>query len=158
MEYLDQDLQNESNQIEVSRHMREDWQTTSKWANFIAIVGFVFLAIGLIAITGLPTVLSTMAAMGGESGGMLFFESISNYLIVGGVIALGLQFAITLFQFRFAQNLKQAIAFNNQQAFEIAWLNFRNLFRWNGILIIASIVLGFVMQIAMAVFLAGSFQ
>ncbi len=138
--------------------MHQDWATTAYWANFLAIVNFVLLSLGAIALLFVSAFISQppgaynaidnplaspMAAGGGIMG------------ILIGLAFLGLAFVITSFQFRFARRLKAALAFQDQEAFEAAWLNFRNYFRWQGIFAIVVIVAYFVMIIAMVSSLSG---
>ena len=71
--------------------------------------------------------------------------------LISGVIfiSLFLQFMLNLFQFRFANQMKKAIRFTNQEAFEQSWQNFRNLFRWTGVLVVVMILLYFVLIFVM---------
>lgn len=154
MEYLDQDFQSSSSQLQPTREIRENWRITARWGNFLAIVGFVFIGIGLLAAFSLSTVINMMSAMGASSPGLELLASMGGWLAVVVLIGLVVQFMIVLFQFRFAKNLKIAVMQTDQTALEEAWLQFRNLFRWYGILIIASIVIGVLANVAMFAFLS----
>ena len=154
MEYLDQDFQASSSQLQPTREIREDWRITARWGNFLAIIGFVFIGIGLLAAFSLSTVINMLSLMGGSNPGLEMLGSMGGWLAVIVLIGLAVQFMIVLFQFRFAKNLKMAVLQTDQTALEEAWLQFRNLFRWYGILIIASIVIGLLANVAMYTFLA----
>lgn len=137
MEYLDQDFQQDSGEgLEVTRTMRQDWHTISRWVNFLSIVGFVLIGISLIAIGSLPKALSMLAYMGGENPMLELMTSMGTGLIFIMLLLLGVQFGLYYLLFRFARQLRQAIQHTNQEAFEDAWLNYRNFLRITGILLI----------------------
>jgi hypothetical protein len=97
-----------------------------------------------------------LAAMGGSSPELELLGSMGGWLAVLVLVVLAVQFMIVLFQFRFAKNLKTAVLQTDQPAFEEAWLQFRNLLRWYGILIIAGVVFGLLANVAMYAFLTNS--
>ncbi|MCB0534072.1 MAG: hypothetical protein H6574_05275 [Lewinellaceae bacterium] len=156
MEYLDQDFQSSASQLQPTREIRENWRITARWGNFLAIIGFVFIGFGLLAAFSLSTVINMMSAMGGSNPALELLGSMGGWLAVVVLIGLAVQFMIVLFQYRFAKNLKIAVMQTDQTALEEAWLQFRNLFRWYGIMIIASIIIGLLANIAMYAFLASS--
>lgn len=156
MEYLDQDFQSSASQLQPTREIRENWRITARWGNFLAIIGFVFIGFGLLAAFSLSTVINMMSAMGGNNPALELLGSMGGWLAVVVLIGLAVQFMIVLFQYRFAKNLKIAVMQTDQTALEEAWLQFRNLFRWYGIMIIASIIIGLLANIAMYAFLASS--
>ncbi len=156
MEYLDQDFQASSAQLEPTREIREDWRITARWGNFLAIIGFVFIGIGLLAAFSLSTVINMLSLMGGSNPGLELLGSMGGWLAVVVLAGLAVQFMIVLFQYRFAKNLKMAVLQTDQSAFEEAWLQFRNLFRWYGILIIASMVFGLLANLAMYAFVSNT--
>lgn len=141
MESLDQDFQyNAADQLQVTRAMRQDWQTTGKWAFFLSIIGFVFIGLGLLVAGSLTQVINMMQAMGTDNPALELFSSMGTGLTIFYLLMLALQLAITYFHFRFAQQLKRAVQFTDQDAHEQAWLNFRNFLRINGIVFIVVIV------------------
>lgn len=154
MEFLDQDFQaNTGSGIQVTPNLREDWRMSARWANFIAIVGFVFIGIGLLAAGSMSTLLANLPALGLDSNPVArLITSMGAGFGLIMLVLLGVQFYITLFHFRFAKNLKRAIEAADQPAFEEAWLHFRNVFRWNGIVLIVTIALYFIAAIVIFVF------
>lgn len=140
MEYLDQDFQaNTSNQLASTRPMRQDWHTTARWANFLAIVWFIFTGIGLIGTLSIGTTLEQMAMLGVNPVFELLIAQKAT-LTVFALAVMGVYVALALYQYRFAKNMRQALQFNDQAALEASWLHFRNLFRWGGIFTIAVII------------------
>ncbi len=138
--------------------MHQDWATTAYWANFLAIVNFVLLALGAIALLFVSAFISQLpGAYDAIDNPLALFmaEGGGIFGILIGLAFLGLAFVITSFLFRFARRLRAALELQNQEAFEAAWLNFRNYFRWQGIFTVVVIVAYFFMIIAMVGSLTG---
>jgi hypothetical protein len=123
--------------------LRVDQQAASylseaaKWARFLAILGFI---------------LCGLMALGSFFGGAYVSETITTYLgssaVFGGVFStivyLGftlLLFFPTLYLYKFAAKLKNAVRSNDQQTLEIALKNLKSFFKFHGIF--AIIVLSF---------------
>ena len=158
MESLDQDFQsNTANQLNVTRTMREDWLSTSKWAFFISIVVFIFIGLGFIIALSLTQVINMMQSMSGVDNPVLsIMGSMGSALTVFYILVLGLQLVINYFQYRFAQQLKRAVQLTDQDAHEQAWLNFRNFCRINGIMLIVMLVLYIILLGSMGAILSST--
>jgi hypothetical protein len=141
MEYLDQDFQADTtNQLEPTRTIRQDWHTSARWANFLAITWFIFTIIGLIGTLSIGATMEQLALLGADSPGMELLMAQRIPLTIMFLAILALYTALAWFQFRFAKNMRHALQFTDQDALEQSWLQFRNLFRWSGILVIAMII------------------
>jgi sterol desaturase/sphingolipid hydroxylase (fatty acid hydroxylase superfamily) len=135
---IDESLSDQS--IKVSASMKENWMSTSKWAYFLAILGLIGVGIGLViclAIAMIPGLMNGMAAMA-------FTGSVGIIALMFFVGILGASLAIHWFHLRFASKIQRAIQFDDQDAFQQAWLNFRNHVMTMGITIIATVALYFV--------------
>ncbi len=116
--------------------MHVDWAITARWANFLATVSFVFIGLAAIAVVGIMALFSEfdslqlgpLSEIGEGVLGLVFLVGIAFYLIPA------------IFLFRFARHLKASLESNHQAYFESAWANFRNYFRWAGVLTIAIIL------------------
>jgi len=128
--------------------MRQDWHVTARWARFMAIVAFVTAGISLIGMIGMSSALEQMMLLGGMDNPVLG-AMLSQKALFAGIIlvVVGVQVAVNLFQFRFANRMKEALQFTDQTALEDAWLQFSNFFKWTGIMIIGFIALYFVLLI-----------
>lgn len=138
--------------------MHQDWATTAYWANFLAVVNFVLLGLGAIALLFVSAFVSQLSgAYDGIDNPLAFLMSVGGGIvgILIGLAFLGLAFVITSFLFRFARRLRAALELQDQEAFETAWFNFRNYFRWQGIFTVAVIVAYFIVIIAMVSSLFG---
>ncbi len=116
--------------------MYQEWRTTAFWANVIAVTTYVLLSLAALGY------LLIALYFEGEGSVSLFEDlTVSSTDIVMSIIQISLYFIINTFLFRFSKSLRMAVEGKDQEVFENAWLNFRNYFRWFGILIIISIVL-----------------
>ncbi len=141
--------------------MHRDWAITAYWANFIAIVSFVLLGLTAIALLFMSAFISQLLGAYDAIDNPLAFYLVAGGGMVGiliGLAFLGLAFVIAYFLFRFARRLRMALKVQSQEAFETAWLSFRNYFRWQGIFTIAVVVAYFIMIIAMVSSLSDSYN
>ncbi|MBK6930843.1 MAG: hypothetical protein IPH12_08180 [Saprospirales bacterium] len=141
MENLDQDISfDASNQLAPTREMRQNWYETASWAKFISIVGFIMAGIALLLVSSLTTIFAMLAQMGVDTPGLNLLNSLGTGMTIYMLVLVAVQVALNLFQYRFATRLKTAVQRTDQVAFEEAWLNFRNLFRWSGVFLIVLVV------------------
>ena len=135
MEFLDQDFQSNANDtLRPTPSMRQSWYSISKWAQFLAIVGFILTGILLIAIGSLSTLVDMVASMMPDNPGLAVLSSMKGVVIGIFGVSLAIQLVLNYFHLQFALKLKRAVQFTDQEAFRQAWLNFRNLFRILGVL------------------------
>jgi hypothetical protein len=111
---------------------------TAKWARFLAIIGFIFLGLGLVV--GILSILTMSYATGNMSGDTTGFAAIASmgiagfilvYVIVGLIIFFPL-----LFLLRFANKMKAALASDDQQRLNLSFQNLKAYFRFWGIIAI----------------------
>lgn len=131
---------------------RDHLTEASRWARFLAIVGFVIC--GLVVIIGIfaKSIFSSMLGQMGESElqgmDMNGIGSILAVLYIG--IAL-LYFFPCLFLFRFANYMKAALISGEQETINKSFQNLKKMFRFVGILtifVICLYTLGLLMTIA----------
>jgi len=125
-----QDLINSPLQIDTTAHVH--LAETAKWANFLAIVGFVLS--GILALVALfaGTFVSTMSRGFGNSSSMIGAGFVTFlYLIIAAVY-----FFMSLFLYRFASKMKLALNSNDQENLNNSFMNLKNLYRMMGILTI----------------------
>ncbi len=118
--------------------MYQEWRTTAFWANVIAVITYILLSL---AALGYLLILIALY-FEGEGPESLFEDLTINSIVIYVIstIQIPLYFIINTFLFRFSKSLRTAVEGKDQEMFENAWLNFRNYFRWLGILAIISIV------------------
>jgi len=125
----------------------------AKWANFLAILGFIFLSLFVVmAIFGGTFFATTFGRynrynndFGGETPSGLAIALIAYYLLV----AL-LAFFAYLFLYRFAVNMKMALRTNSQDLLNRSFQNLKILYRYIGILTIIGLSC-FVLAILIAI-------
>ncbi|MBV6442089.1 MAG: hypothetical protein DYG98_01945 [Haliscomenobacteraceae bacterium CHB4] len=143
MEILDNQYTQEAGDegLQVTRNMKVHWLSTSKWAMFLAILGFIYTGLALLMTAFMMPMLKMAMTMGGQAELAELMESAGIVFVIVMVLAVGVMFFIHLYHLRFATNIQRAMQYESQDAFEAAWRNFRNYFRLNGIVTIAFIAL-----------------
>ena len=142
-----QSLLNTELQIDSTAHAH--LSETAKWGTFLSIVGFILS--GLIAIVALfaGTILSSLQS---DFGGGSSIAGAGMVTVIYLLIA-ALYFFMSLFLFRFASKMKQALFSSDQDSLNNSLLYLKNLYRMMGILTIvylAFMVLALVIGIGAA--------
>lgn len=141
MEIIDNQYTKESgkNGLQVTRDMKTNWVSTSKWAMFLAILGFIYTALMLVVVTVMMPMMRMALAMTGQSELAGLMESAGIAFMIFMLLILVVMFLIHFFHIRFATGIQRAVQYESQETFEAAWRNLRNHFRLNGIVVIAMI-------------------
>lgn len=121
---------NFSNNFEITGEIKSYLKETAKWANFIAIVGFILLVLLVLVGIGASYFLSTLGdQFGGQSfGGQVGF--IGLFYIVMAVI----YFFPILYLYRFAQKMKSALKSNNQEVLTSSFEYLKSHYKFIGIM------------------------
>ena len=112
---------------------------TARWAKFLAIIGFVILALMLI---GGIIMVATMSALtgggfeGGNQGLGMFAGYGMGFLAIFYIIIAVIIFFPLVFMLRFANRMKAALASNDQQQLNTSFQNLKAYFRFFGIVTI----------------------
>lgn len=116
----------------------------ARWAKFLAIIGFVFLALMVVGGLFVSTIMASSMSQfeGGYGGGSAnIFASMGAGLAVLYIILAVIMFFPLLFLLRFANRTKAALASNDQQVLNTSFQNLKAYFRYIGIITI--IILAF---------------
>ncbi|MCB0522971.1 MAG: hypothetical protein H6576_17225 [Lewinellaceae bacterium] len=144
MSILDENISRSSDLdggLKVTGEMKRNWFTTSKWAMFFAILGFIQIGLSVLMLGSFGSTLQMMSALSGENTMMAFFSMIAPYVTALTIITSAVFFFIHFYHYRFASFIQRSINFTDQTAFEKAWMNLRNNVRLFGIMI--CVMLGF---------------
>jgi len=109
-------------------HLKE----TARWARFLAIVGFVISALIVIVAIFAGSIFSTTINQFGGSSATLGTSFIIVFYLIGAVI----YFFLSLFLYRFAVKMKQALESTGQEIFGESLMNLKMVYRLLGILTI----------------------
>jgi uncharacterized membrane protein YjgN (DUF898 family) len=129
---------------------------TAKWARFLAIIGFVFLGLMVIAGIAMSFLFSSMPNMDADldtpspmasvfTGGMIFF-----YILMAAIMFFPL-----LYLYRFAERVKFSIEGNDQETLNSSFHQLKMCFRYVGIFTI--VMLGFYALVFIMAILTGAF-
>lgn len=146
-----QDL-NEQNEIAeqpklvVTEEMRSYFYDMAKWANFLAIVGFVFTGFAVISAFTIGAAIGTNPELAAMVGAMGKFGSI-------GFTAVCLIYAFALFYpslllFKYAIKAKIGVLYGEQASLDEALGKMKSLFKYWGIIVIIFISLYFLLIVA----------
>ncbi len=122
--------------MQLSDQAKKYLLETSKWANFIAIVGFIAIGLLIIMSFSIGTILASLPE--GSLGGLSpkFFSFF--YLI-----AAGIYFIPVFFLFQFAQKTKQALMQDDHNLLTFGLKKLKSHYKFIGILFIILIALYF---------------
>jgi hypothetical protein len=107
-------------------HLKE----TALWAKFLAIVGFVFSILLIVAGFFAGAFLSTLSSGTSPAAPPMSAGLVSGVYITGGVI----YFLICLYLFRFAVKMKVALTTSDQESLNNSFLNLKVVYRILGII------------------------
>ena len=130
----EQDEINNQPQLLITEEIRSYIYDVAKWANFLAIIGFVFTAFMLIAALTVGAAMSTspeVAAMVGAMG------KIGSTGITIVFMAYGLAiFYPSLLLFKYSKNAKQGVLYGEQESLNDAFSKMKSLFKYWGTIVI----------------------
>lgn len=116
----------------IKAHLSE----TAKWGKFLAIVGFVFCGIILLAGIFIVSAFSSVEKTYSSYGNTSLIASFGPGIFVIYIIIAVLYFFPCLFLLRFSNKMKAALAADNQPELTASFQNLKILFRYVGILTI----------------------
>jgi hypothetical protein len=125
--------QNDIFKLEVDITAKSYMLETARWAKFLAILGFIFMGLGLIFVIFMG---SFMTSLGGLYGAMS-----SSILIVYMLLFIGLYFYPVYALLKFSSLVKPALQTANQQQFNEALKYLKNMYKYIGILMIVILAL-----------------
>ncbi|MEP7165641.1 MAG: hypothetical protein ABI741_13155 [Ferruginibacter sp.] len=134
----------------AAAHLKE----TAMWAKLLAVVGLVLsILLGIFGVFAGTMVANMTRSFGDNTAANPISSGILTvvYLIIAGVY-----FFMSLFLFRFAVKMKQALLTSDQEQFNISLLNLKFVYRFMGIIMIiylAFLVLAMIVGIGAAAFM-----
>ena len=123
------------NSLRITPTSKDNLISTSRWANFIAIVGFVML--GIMVVISISTFILTPLM-----GEFQDFQSIPFPLYLVGLIYLiyaAIGFFPYYFLYTFARKVRKGLENNDQDTFDTGLTNLRRLALFVGVLIIIAL-------------------
>ncbi|MGH1435604.1 MAG: hypothetical protein ACRBG0_14240 [Lewinella sp.] len=124
------DTGNPGSELIITDAIRSFLAESARWGKFIAIIGFVFIGLGVLMMLfgGGAMIAGGMAGMGG-------------IMILVYVIALGISLIPIYYLYNFATKMQVALRDDNQVFLRDAFENHKSMFKFYGILM--AIMLGF---------------
>lgn len=139
MDYIDVLGDNNKNNLQISSEIKDDLLETSKWAQFLSILGFVFLGIMILIVLIFLAFFKDAMGIGPIDMGPVIFGIGFTYLLLLGLICLPI-----FFTYKFADLIKDGINNNNQLQITNAFKYLKNIFKFYGIFAIIMIALNII--------------
>jgi len=123
------DTGNPGSELSITDPIRSFLAESARWGKFIAIIGFVFIGLGVLMMLfgGGAMIAGGMAGMGG-------------IMILVYVVALGISLIPIYYLYNFATKMQVALRDDNQEFLRDAFENHKSMFKFYGILM--AIMLG----------------
>lgn len=138
-----------SDDLSINSHIRSYLEEIARWANFLAILGFIGLGLGFLFALGIGTMMGSMPEMGGAMLGSTFS--------IGYIFFMAIYLAIFIFPllylYRFASNTKKALRSDDQEALTLAFSNLKSHYKFIGIF--TAIIMGLYLLIFVFALLGG---
>ena len=121
---------------------REHLKEAARWARFLAIVGFVFIALVALFLVAGGSYFANMFGRVNQYNDLNsgFTTGMTIAIIIYYLCVALLVFFAYLFLYRFAVNMKMALQGNNQELLNRSFQNLKILYRYWGILTIIALI------------------
>jgi len=132
-------------------------KTSAKWCMFLAIIGFIFIGLMVVAGAFMSVAMSAMPddPYGGAMG-MGAFNTIKGYFGILYILLALIYFFPVYYLFNYATGARKAIDGNNSDALTTALVNLKSHHKFLGIFMIITIVVYIIAIISVVVFAASS--
>ena len=137
---MEQERTTEFFSLEIDSPIKSHLYEAAKWGKFLAIMGFVFC--GLIILAGIfaGSIMGKFTATDESLGGGMMAGMGAMMSVVYIVIAI-VYFFPCLYLFRFATKMKTALNGNNQPDLNASFENLKSMFKFVGILTVIFLVI-----------------
>ena len=129
--------ESEKEELIISNAGKAFLSQSARWTNFLAIIGFIFSGLAIVAGLFAGSFISAMSNTGDD-----FLPAGMGWLFGFIYVLMGLlYFFPSLYLLKFSQKSKSALLFNNSDDLNLALENQKSFFKFWGILVILSLVL-----------------
>ncbi len=124
-----------SNDLVISSITQSNLLSSAKWAKFLAIVGFIFIAIMVLGGLFAQTLLSySSSATSAYSGDLI------KYMGIVYVVFAVILFFPCLYLFKFSNKMQEAVRTSSQESVDTAFINLKSMFKFYGIFTIIILI------------------
>lgn len=117
--------------MEVDDHARVTFLEMARWTKFLAILGFIFLGLMVLAGLVIGIFIGSNPALSGQFGPLGAIGGIGIVLLY--VLIASIMFYPAYALFKYSTVIKNALSTNNKQQFNEAVNHLKNVFRFYGI-------------------------
>ncbi|HKK10471.1 MAG TPA: hypothetical protein VJ939_06510 [Bacteroidales bacterium] len=112
-----------------------------KWAMFFAVLGFIFIGLGILSMIGFTFFGFSEALQPQQMPNQMPITALKSMNIIGTLIIIAIYFFPVLYMYRFSVRTKKAIMENSSDSFELAIQALNSHFQFMGILTIIFLVI-----------------
>ena len=143
--YMDttDNLEQNTQVLEVTENGKKYLKTTSSWTNFMAI--FNFIAIAFMILCGIMVLLTGKFLDGASYGSTLPFNGFFSFIGLLYIVLAGIMIFPALYLLRFSQQTIKALANQDTLSMEDAFKNMKAYWKFTGIFTITMIALCIIM-------------
>ncbi|HQO49168.1 MAG TPA: DUF5362 family protein [Bacteroidales bacterium] len=132
MENLEQQIE-EQNEMTFNQQMKSYLLTTAKWGKFLAIVGFIIIALIAVASVGLIIGFEFLREFGAAAVPLSLLGVV--YLFVAAIY-----FIPTYYLFQFSEQIRLGLQNGDAEVTQSAFKNLKSLFKFTGILTLIFVI------------------
>jgi hypothetical protein len=136
------DSSTSDNQLVLTAAIQGFLRESAQWGKFLAILGFVFIGLGVI---GMLFNIGAMASggFGGTEGGLFALA----YLVFVGITIIPI-----IYLYNFSQKMQAALQQKSQPLLQDAFENHKSMFKFYGILVLVMIIVYIIVLVGFAAF------
>lgn len=124
----------------------------AQWAKFVAIIGFIILALGVLSLLSMGTIITSMNHYAESARDYYYTPGVFSWgYALGMIVLLGVYFVPVYLLFKFATNLKKAVVDKNNSYLIKAFSFLNKHYIYIGILAIMIITFYVIAAIVMAI-------
>ncbi len=125
-----------SNDLVISSISQSTLLSSAKWAKFLAIVGFIFIAIMVLGGLFAQTLMSSYSG----SASTAYSGDLIKYMGIVYVVFAIILFFPCLYLFKFSNKMQEAVRTSSQESVDTAFINLKSMFKFYGIITIIILV------------------
>ncbi|MEJ7823690.1 MAG: hypothetical protein WKF85_15310, partial [Chitinophagaceae bacterium] len=118
-----------SNDLVISSISQSNLLSSAKWAKFLAIVGFIFIAIMVLGGLFAQTLMSSYSS----SASLAYSGDLIKYMGIVYVVFAVILFFPCLYLFKFSNKMQEAVRTSSQESVDTAFINLKSMFKFYGI-------------------------
>lgn len=134
--------------LNFTDNMKSYLVSSAKWAKFLSILGFIYIAFIVIGAFSAGSILGAMGSMGGRNmaGALPGAFITGSYLVFAAIY-----FFPVFFMFKFASSALKSVENNDQHQMESSFHNLKRMYQYVGIFTVISLAIALIAFVVLVV-------